>query len=75
MPTYEFICRKCGYRFEVFTSISRKAQTLCPQCGSADLRETYSAFYMGGNLFRPAVGSSSCSGKCAACSGTCKTSS
>ncbi len=31
MPTYEYICEKCGHQFEKFQSISAKALTLCPE--------------------------------------------
>src|SRR5215471_3149500 len=31
MPTYEYICEKCGDHFEIFQSISAKALTTCPK--------------------------------------------
>jgi putative FmdB family regulatory protein len=31
MPTYEYICEKCGHQFEKFQSISAKALTVCPE--------------------------------------------
>lgn len=31
MPTYEYICEKCGHQFEEFQSISAKALAICPQ--------------------------------------------
>lgn len=31
MPTYEYICEKCGHQFEKFQSISAKPLTLCPE--------------------------------------------
>lgn len=35
MPTYEYICEKCGHQFELFQPISAKPLTVCPkeQCG------------------------------------------
>ena len=35
MPTYEYVCEKCGQQFEKFQSISAKALTTCPEdsCG------------------------------------------
>ena len=35
MPTYEYICEKCGHQFEKFQSISAKALSVCPEelCG------------------------------------------
>ena len=32
MPTYEYLCRKCGYRFEKFQSISEEPIKICPEC-------------------------------------------
>jgi len=31
MPTYEYVCAKCGHEFEVFHSISQKPLTVCPK--------------------------------------------
>jgi putative FmdB family regulatory protein len=31
MPTYEYICEKCGHQFERFQSISAKPLTKCPK--------------------------------------------
>ena len=31
MPTYEYICAKCGHEFETFQSIAAKALTRCPE--------------------------------------------
>jgi putative FmdB family regulatory protein len=33
MPTYEYQCKKCNYRFEEFQNISEKPLSRCPQCG------------------------------------------
>ena len=35
MPTYEYICEKCGHQFEKVQPISAKALTTCPEdlCG------------------------------------------
>jgi putative FmdB family regulatory protein len=32
MPTYEYECEKCGYRFERFQSMSDKPLEQCPRC-------------------------------------------
>ena len=34
MPTYDYQCRKCDYRFEAFHSIKADPYRDCPQCGS-----------------------------------------
>jgi putative FmdB family regulatory protein len=31
MPTYEYKCRKCGYQFEEFQSITEKPLKTCPK--------------------------------------------
>jgi putative FmdB family regulatory protein len=31
MPTYEYICEKCGHEFEKFQPIASKALTRCPE--------------------------------------------
>jgi putative FmdB family regulatory protein len=31
MPTYEYVCSKCGHRFEKFQLISEKPLTICPK--------------------------------------------
>ncbi len=34
MPTYDYECRKCGHRFELFHSMSDDAMKRCPKCRS-----------------------------------------
>jgi len=31
MPTYEYVCEKCGHQFEKFQSISAKPLSICPE--------------------------------------------
>jgi len=33
MPTYEYECKKCAHRFEVFQSMSDEPIKKCPECG------------------------------------------
>ena len=35
MPTYEYLCEKCGHEFEKFQSMAEKSLTTCPKelCG------------------------------------------
>ena len=33
MPTYEYECKKCSHRFEVFQSMSDAPIKKCPECG------------------------------------------
>ena len=32
MPTYEYECEKCKYKFEAFQSITAKPLEKCPRC-------------------------------------------
>ena len=32
MPTYEYECKKCGYRFELFQKITEPTVANCPKC-------------------------------------------
>jgi putative FmdB family regulatory protein len=33
MPTYEYVCEKCGHRYEKFQNMSAVADSECPKCG------------------------------------------
>lgn len=35
MPTYSYLCKKCGHEFDVFHGISEKPKLKCASCGSA----------------------------------------
>ena len=35
MPLYEYLCKKCGHRFEKIQKFSDKAIKKCPECGGA----------------------------------------
>ena len=32
MPTYEYLCKKCGHEFEAFQSMIEKPIKKCPNC-------------------------------------------
>lgn len=38
MPTYEYECRACGYRFEKFQPITARAVRTCPKCKRRKVR-------------------------------------
>jgi len=42
MPLFEYICKKCGHRFEALVFGSK--QPACPQCHSSDLEQAVSTF-------------------------------
>ena len=68
MPIYDFKCTKCGHKFELFTTISRRSQAVCPKCGGPVTRVYEGKWSMG---VAPASGKGGCScgGSCAGCSG------
>jgi putative FmdB family regulatory protein len=33
MPLYEYLCKKCGHRFEEIVKFSDKQPKKCPECG------------------------------------------
>ena len=43
MPTYDYICDRCGHEFEAFESIKADPQTVCPECSEAKLRRKIGA--------------------------------
>lgn len=43
MPTYEYECRECSYRFEELQSIHDNPLRRCPQCGKLKLSRLISA--------------------------------
>src|SRR3974390_95542 len=38
MPTYEYVCEKCGHHFDLFQPISAAALTACPEDQCAQKR-------------------------------------
>lgn len=37
MPTYEYMCKACGYKFEKFQSIREEPLKECPKCHANDV--------------------------------------
>jgi putative FmdB family regulatory protein len=33
MPTYDYTCKSCGHRWELFQSMTAKPVKACPECG------------------------------------------
>ena len=46
MPTYEYVCVKCGEEFVQVMSISEfeSGQVTCPKCQSKDVKQQMSTF-------------------------------
>ena len=39
MPTYEYVCKDCGFEFEEFQSIKADPLTNCPKCNGNIIRK------------------------------------
>jgi putative FmdB family regulatory protein len=73
MPIYDFICDKCGEKFDRLVGFDwQKAGITCPSCGGSEIIKAVSlvgAFQSGGKI-QSLGGKSGCAG----CStGTCST--
>ena len=46
MPTYEFVCEKCGKSFSVIISLSdyEKKKYKCPKCESKKVKQQITSF-------------------------------
>ena len=46
MPTYEFVCEKCGEAFSLIMRISERESTkvACPKCNSPEVKQQLSHF-------------------------------
>jgi putative FmdB family regulatory protein len=42
MPIYEFVCAKCGNKFETLFRTQKDAAPKCPSCGGADVKKVFS---------------------------------
>tara|TARA_B000000557_G_C20495160_1_gene325529 strand:+ start:223 stop:411 length:189 start_codon:yes stop_codon:yes gene_type:complete len=49
MPTYEYECANCGYKFERIQSINAKPLQTCSQCGEKTLKKL---FHTSGIIFK-----------------------
>lgn len=38
MPTYDYLCADCGYRFELFQKMTDDPVQICPQCQHTSVR-------------------------------------
>lgn len=41
MPTYDYECDACGYKFELFQSITEGVKKKCPKCKKLKLRRLF----------------------------------
>jgi putative FmdB family regulatory protein len=61
MPTYEYLCRQCGHRFEAWQKMTDDPLTICPKCGASIHRVLYPAgiVFKGSGFYKTEYGSSS----------------
>jgi len=43
MPTYDYVCAKCGHQFEAFQSMSDAPLTKCPKCKTGKVKRLIGA--------------------------------
>ena len=43
MPVYEYLCRDCSEKFEIFVHTS-DAKVACEKCGSEEVQKLFSVF-------------------------------
>ena len=43
MPTYEYVCTKCGHDFEIVQSMKDATLKKCPKCGKSTLKRLVGA--------------------------------
>jgi putative FmdB family regulatory protein len=48
MPTYEYLCKTCGHRFETWQKMSDESLTVCPNCGA----EIHRVLFANGVVFK-----------------------
>lgn len=48
MPIYEYLCMKCGNRFEKIQKDSATRLIDCPSCGAPEVKRELSTFSSGG---------------------------
>lgn len=61
MPTYEYLCRACGHRFETWQHMSDEPLKVCPKCGAEIHRVLFPAgiVFKGSGFYKTDNGSSS----------------
>lgn len=47
MPLFEFVCKKCGTKFEKIVFSTDKEEIECPQCKSKEVEKQFSTFSTG----------------------------
>lgn len=47
MPTYEYICNKCGEKFTLVMTLAEyeEKKARCPKCDTEDVEQQYNTFF------------------------------
>ena len=57
MAHFDLICKDCGHKFVVVTRAAiRDRQKRCPECDSANVRQSVGSYLQNGPLSNPACG-------------------
>ncbi len=61
MPTYEYLCRQCGHRFEAWQHMTDEPLKVCPKCGAEIHRVLFPAgiVFKGSGFYKTEYGGSS----------------
>jgi putative FmdB family regulatory protein len=64
MPTYEYACRECGHRFEVWQHMTDDPLTVCPKCNGSIRRVLFPAgiVFKGSGFYKTEYGSNGSTG-------------
>jgi putative FmdB family regulatory protein len=61
MPIFEYVCAKCGHKFEkLVLSSSRARQVRCPECKSGLVEKAFSTFGVGAGSSPSGRGAADC---------------
>ena len=74
MPIYEYVCRKCGSKFEQLRPMSQsEEEAACPKCGQPSERaiSRFSCLAKDDTGYTAPIGGGSCSGCSSSSCGTC----
>lgn len=41
MPSYDLVCQTCTHKFSIFCTMSQKDHQVCPECGSAQIKQRF----------------------------------
>ncbi len=72
MPLFEFVCKKCGTKFEKMVFSINKEEIECPECKSKEVEKQFSLFSSGSSRSDSGL-SASCQEKknSGCCNGCC----